>query len=216
MRETDDEASIRSAQRAMVQSLARRGVRDARVLDAMGRVPRERFVPRRFRLDAYHDGPLPIGGGQTISQPLVVALMAQAAEVGPDDVVLEVGAGSGYASAVLGLLARKVIAVERDPALALSATRRLSAFGGTNVDVICGDGSLGSPESAPFDAIVVSAAPSVAPPALKRQLSVGGRLIVPVGDQGAAQRLMRVTRMGDADFREESLCSVRFVPLVEG
>lgn len=210
------EADMLATRRSMAASLARRGVADARVLDAMARTPRERFVSEAFRADAYADGPLPIGGGQTISQPLVVALMAEAAAIGSDDVVLEVGAGSGYAAAVLGLLAARVIAIERDPALARAAAERLSTLGLGDVEVVCGDGALGRPDAAPFDAIIVSAAPSSVPSALKEQLAIGGRLVVPVGRQRGVQTLMKISRVSEVEFREENLGGVRFVPLVAG
>lgn len=193
--------------------IAARGVADPRVLDAMRLVPREAFVPEADRGLAHADQPLPIGEGQTISQPFVVALMADAARVRPSDRVLEVGAGSGYAAAVLGRLAAEVHAVERIPALAAAARDRLAALGVGNVQVHEGDGTLGWPAAAPFDAIVVSAGGPRVPAALRAQLAEGGRLIMPVGAERTDQRLLRLTRRGDA-CEEEDLGGVRFVPLI--
>jgi protein-L-isoaspartate(D-aspartate) O-methyltransferase len=161
--------------------LARRGIADARVLKAMEAVPRETFVDEGFEEFAYEDSPLPIAEGQTISQPYIVARMAEAAEIDPADNVLEVGAGSGYAAAVLSHLAREVSAIERHAALAQKAAARLAALGRRNVKLRTGDGTKGWPEKAPFDAILVSAGGPAAPRALKEQLKIGGRLIIPIG-----------------------------------
>ena len=196
------------------RQLRARGITDGRVLAAMAAVPREAFVSPDLATEAYADRPLPIGAGQTISQPYMVAVMAEAARIGPGDRVLEVGAGCGYAVAVLSRLAAEVHAVERLPDLAKDARRRLADLGCTGASVHLRDGTEGLPEAAPFDAIIVSAGGKRVPPALKRQLAEGGRLVVPVGPPGA-QALLRLVRHGDA-FDEEDLGPVSFVPLVEG
>lgn len=194
--------------------IAGRGIRDPRAIEAMGAVPREAFVPWEHRHRAYGDGPLPIGMGQTISQPYVVAWMAEALELGPGDRVLEVGTGSGYAAAVLGLLCEAVYSVERHLSLADAAEGRLRALGFENVRVRHGDGSEGWPEHAPYDAIVVAAAGPRVPELLRAQLRVGGRLVMPVGSAGRGQVLVR-ERLGRAGaFNREELGMVRFVPLV--
>jgi protein-L-isoaspartate(D-aspartate) O-methyltransferase len=199
---------------AMVQTqIAQRGIRDPRVLRAMGSVPREQFVADGLREFAYEDSPLPIDAGQTISQPYIVALMIEAAEVGPDDTVLEVGAGSGYAAAVLGRIAARVCAIERHPLLAQRAKERLDALGAGNVEIRAGDGTTGWPEAAPFDAILVAAAGPDVPEQLKRQLASGGRLVMPVGGDDA-QQLVKVTRTSADAFDRELLCAVTFVPLI--
>jgi protein-L-isoaspartate(D-aspartate) O-methyltransferase len=200
--------------RMVERQLARRGVRDPRVLAAMREVPREAFVPPDLRPHAYDDGPLPIGEGQTISQPYIVALMAEAAALGPSDRVLEVGAGSGYAAAVLGRLAARVHAVERRPALARAAADRLRALGYANVELRAGDGTLGWPEAAPFDAILVAAGGPDVPRSLQDQLAPGGRLVIPIGPNGGPQTLVRVTRTGPDAFERQDLGGVRFVPLI--
>src|SRR6186713_2821260 len=155
-----------------------RGVRNPHVLAAMAEVPRERFVPERLAEFAYEDGPLSIGEQQTISQPYIVALMIEAADLAPGDRVLEVGAGSGYATAVMSRIAGKVYAIERHDELAKLARRRLKALGYSNVEIICADGTKGLPEQAQFDAILVSAGGPKVPEALKQQLAIGGRLVI--------------------------------------
>lgn len=198
----------------MVDSqIAARGVRDRHVLDAMRTVPREAFVAPGDEGRAYDDGPLPIGDGQTISQPYIVALMIEAAAVAPGDAVLEIGAGSGYAAAVLAEIAARVDTVERHPALAEAAARRLAAAGYGRVTVHVGDGTLGLPEAAPFDAILVAAGGPSVPQALKEQLATGGRLVMPVGD-ATGQALLRVTRTGPDSWDETHVAAVRFVPLI--
>lgn len=198
---------------AMVRAqLEPRGITDAHVLDAMATVPRHLFVPREARAQAYGDRALPIDEGQTISQPYVVALMAQALGLSKTDRVLEIGAGSGYAAAVLSLLAGEVYAVERWPTLAESAQRRLHDLGYANVNVFAADGTAGLPAYAPFDGIVVSAAAPWVPRPLREQLGEGGRMVIPVGGRGE-QVLLRVTRI-DHQIRTEQLGEVRFVPLV--
>ncbi|MDX8451180.1 protein-L-isoaspartate(D-aspartate) O-methyltransferase [Mesorhizobium sp. VK9D] len=194
-----------------------RGVRDRNVLDAMREVPREKFVDPGFEEFAYEDSALPIGEGQTISQPYIVALMIEAAEVKPGDRVLEVGAGSGYAAAVLSRIAARVHAIERHGALGEAAEKRFDRLGYRNIDLRVGDGTRGWPEAAPFDAILVAAGGPAIPQALKDQLNVGGRLVIPIGDKHRTQRLLRITRIGrtgGAEFQEEDLGRVMFVPLV--
>ena len=195
------------------RDLASRGVRDERVLAVMGEVPRERFVPEELAEFAYTDSPLPIDVGQTISQPFIVALMAQAAELGPHDRVLEVGAGSGYGAAILGRCAGEVWSIERHETLAEQARRRVETLGYDNVHIVCGDGTLGWPEEAPFDAIVVTAGGPSVPPTLWEQLAEGGRLIIPVGPESRGQELVRVRRVAGEPV-EEDLGPVRFVPLI--
>ena len=192
-----------------------RGISDPRVLAAMAAVPREEFVGPGLTRRAYADGPLQIGEGQTISQPYVVAWMAEAAEVAAGDRVLEVGTGSGYAAAVLGRLAAKVYTVERHAVLARAAAERLRNLGCDNVRVRHGDGNEGWSEHAPYDAIVVAAAGPGVPGALREQLRTGGRLVIPVGLQWATQRLIRERRGGSDEFTSEELGMVRFVPLVD-
>lgn len=193
--------------------IARRGVRDRRVLSALRTVPRERFVPERLAEFAYEDTPLPIAEEQTISQPYVVALMAEVLELSAGDRVLEIGAGSGYAAAVLGRIAGEVWAVERHESLAREAAERLAALGYGNVRVVHGDGTLGLPEHAPYDGIVVAAGGPDVPPALLDQLAPGGRLVIPVGPDPRTQSLLRVRR-AEHGFVREDLGGVRFVPLI--
>ena len=207
------EPDLEGARRAMVELIRARGVRDERVLEAMGRVPREAFVPQSLRWEAYEDAPLPIGEGQTISQPYMVAFMVEALDLRGAERVLEVGAGSGYAAAVLGDLAREVWSVERHPSLAERAAETLAALGAGNVHVVEGDGTLGWPEHAPYDAIVVAAGGERIPEALTEQLAEGGRLVIPVGPAPDFQQLVRLTRRG-AGLERETLADVRFVPLV--
>jgi protein-L-isoaspartate(D-aspartate) O-methyltransferase len=198
---------------AMVHTqLACRGINDERVLDAMAQVPRHLFVPEEWRAQAYEDRALPIEAGQTISQPFIVALMAQALALAGDERVLEIGTGSGYAAAVLSLLATEVYTVERWPALAESAERRLHDLVFKNVHVVVGDGTAGLPAYAPFDAITVAAASPWAPKPLREQLANGGRLLIPVGGRDE-QLLLRLTRR-DNVIHTERLSGVRFVPLI--
>ncbi len=202
-----------TARQHMVDSQLRaRGISDPRVLDAMLRVPRHQFVPGSFSIEAYEDHPLPIGDGQTISQPYVVALMLESLQITPTDKVLEVGTGSGYVTALLAELAAQVFSIERHPALADSAREVLAALGYTNVRIFTGDGTLGLPACAPFDAILVSAAAPDLPPALLAQLSAAGRMIVPVGsaDSQQLQFVRMVNGRPVVSLRE----LVRFVPLV--
>jgi protein-L-isoaspartate(D-aspartate) O-methyltransferase len=194
--------------------IERRGIRDRRVLDAMRRVPREAFVQPGFEEFAYEDSPLPIGEGQTISQPYVVALMIEAAEVKPGDSVLEVGAGSGYAAAVMARIADRVHAIERHPSLAALAQERFRKLGYDNIDLRIGDGTRGWPQAAPFDAILVAAGGPEVPHALKEQLAVGGHLIIPIGQEKRNQVLTKLTRKSDTEFAKEELGAVVFVPLI--
>ncbi|MEQ4575858.1 MAG: protein-L-isoaspartate(D-aspartate) O-methyltransferase [Gammaproteobacteria bacterium] len=208
-----DYAHLRA--RMVREHLAARDIDDARVLEAMGAVPRERFVDSGMEALAYEDRPLPIGEGQTISQPYIVALMAQAAAIAPGGRVLEVGTGSGYAAAVLGRLAARVDTVERHAALAAQARERLRAIGQDNVHVHVGDGSEGWPSRAPFDAIVVAAGAPEPPPALREQLAIGGRLVIPVAaGEGEPQRLRRIVRVAPGRYEARDLGGVMFVPLV--
>jgi protein-L-isoaspartate(D-aspartate) O-methyltransferase len=194
--------------------LARRGIRDQRVLEAMRTVPREAFVSEGLEEAAYEDNPLPIGSGQTISQPYIVALMIEAAQLEPGDDVLEVGAGSGYAAAVLSRIAHKIHAIERHASLAKEARERFAKLGYDNVELSVGDGTLGWPEKAPFNAILVAAGAPAIPDALKEQLSIGGRLIIPVSTGEAGQVLRKITRTGPNQYVEDDLGAVAFVPLI--
>ena len=209
-----DFASPRDRDRMVEVQIARRGVRDRHVLDAMRSVPREAFVEPGFEEFAYEDGPLPIGQGQTISQPYIVALMIEAAEVKPGDSVLEVGAGSGYAAAVMSRIANRVYAIERHPKLGESAQHRFKNLGYDNIELRVGDGTRGWPEVAPFDAILVAAGGPDVPMALKRQLAIGGRLVIPVGEEERSQTLIKLIRKSDSEFEEENLGAVAFVPLI--
>jgi protein-L-isoaspartate(D-aspartate) O-methyltransferase len=193
---------------------ARRGVRDPAVLAAMRETPREAFVPEALRDRAYDDGPLPIEAGQTISQPYVVAVMIEAAEIGAGDRVLEIGAGSGYAAAVISRIAARVFAIERHAELVSLAAERLARLGYANIELRVGDGTRGWPEAAPFDAIIASAGAPAVPEALKEQLQIGGRLVMPVGDHPRVQNLIKVTRVAAATFVEADLGAVAFVPLI--
>ncbi len=190
-----------------------RGVRDPRVLDAMVAVPREAFLPPELAELAYEDRPLPIEAGQTISQPYIVAVMTEALGLEPNERVLEIGTGAGYAAAVLAHLANEVFTIERHAELAELARGRLEKLGYANVEVRCGDGTLGWSEKAPFDAIVVAAGGPDVPRALLDQLAIGGRLVIPVGT-GRAQELVRVTRTSAIDYQREDLGAVQFVPLI--
>lgn len=206
---------LMSSRQHMVDSQLRaRGVKDERVLAAMARVPRHEFAPERYRDQAYEDHPLPIGEGQTISQPYIVALMLEALALAPSDRVLEVGTGSGYVTALLAEIVARVFSVERHAALADAARDLLARLGYTNVRVIAGDGSHGFAEAAPFDAIIVSAAASEVPPALVSQLAEGGRMILPVGAADSQQLQLIRMEHGQPRIALRELC--RFVPLVSG
>ncbi len=200
--------------RMVEQQLIARGIRNSAVLAAMGQVPREAFVPPDMAQYAYADSALPIEEAQTISQPYIVAVMIEALELAPDDRVLEVGAGSGYAAAVLGRIADKVYTIERHQSLARAAQERLERLGYHNVHVRHGDGTQGWPEHAPYDGIVVAAGGPEVPEPLRQQLAVGGRLVIPVGPTRTLQELVRIRRLSQHEYRRESLDGVRFVPLV--
>jgi len=196
------------------EDLLGRGIRDPAVLAAMREIPREEFVDEGMQELAYEDGPLPISEGQTISQPYIVAYMTEVLELTNTDRVLEIGTGSGYAAAVLSRIAAIVYSVERLDGLAQSARRRLEMLGYTNIVVHVGDGTLGWPEHAPYDAIVVTAGSPKVPKPLLEQLAIGGRLVIPVGMSSYLQNLVRVRRIDNHDYRTEELCGVRFVPLI--
>jgi protein-L-isoaspartate(D-aspartate) O-methyltransferase len=198
----------------MVDLIARMGVRDTRVLEVLRKVPRHEFVPESLRESAYDDGPLPIGEGQTISQPFIVAYMTEAAQLRGGERVLEIGTGSGYGAAVLAEIAGHVVTIERIASLAERARATLERLGYRNVEVVVGDGTLGWPASAPYDAIVVTAGGPHIPPSLRSQLSPGGRLVMPVGPELYGQTLVRLTRGADGEDRQEDLTLVSFVPLI--
>ena len=199
--------------RMVTQHLQRRDIRDPRVLEAFLRVPREEFVSGEHMIHAYDDAPLTIGFGQTISQPYVVAITVQALELLGHERVLEIGAGSGYAAAILGQLAAEVHTIERIGALASIATERLARLGYDNVHVHHADGTLGWAPAAPYSAIAVAAGAPEPPPSLLRQLAIGGRLVIPHGDPNS-QRLVKIVRTSETEFVETNLGDVRFVPLV--
>src|SRR5882757_60115 len=208
-----DLAHARDRNRMVDVQIARRGIRDRHVLDAMRRVPREAFVEPGFEEFAYEDGPLPIGEGQTISQPYIVALMIEASEVKPGDNVLEVGAGSGYAAAVMSQIADRVYTIERHPSLGRSARQRFAKLGYDNIELRVGDGTRGWPEAAPFEAILVAASGPEVPRALKEQLAIGGHLVLPVGERQWRQTLRKITRKAESEYEQDDLGAVTFVPL---
>jgi protein-L-isoaspartate(D-aspartate) O-methyltransferase len=201
-------------ERMVANQIERRGLHDPAVLAAMREVPREAFVSENHRKHAYDDGPLPIPEGQTISQPYVVALMIVALELKPEDRVLEIGTGSGYAAAVLSRIAATVFTVERFAALVEYARTNLALTGYQNVLVHQGDGTLGWPDHAPYEAIIAAAGGPKVPEALKEQLAVGGRLIMPVGSAQREQQLVKLTRLTEGEFKKKVLSHVRFVPLI--
>lgn len=197
----------------LVEAVRRDGITDPDVLQAIGRIPREKFVPEENRIYAYGNFPLPIGEEQTISQPSIVGMMTELLELKGDEKVLEIGTGSGYQTAVLAELCKEVYTIERHHSLAKHAQKVLQELGYTNIHQRVGDGSMGWPEEAPFDCILVTAAAPKTPKALLRQLKEeGGRMVIPVG-HSLLQVLLRITRHGD-EFREENIEPVRFVPLV--
>ena len=204
----------RSREEMVRRQIEARGISNTALLAAFRSVPREEFISPDFTAHAYADHPLPIGSGQTISQPYIVALTVDAAAIGPTDKVLEVGAGSGYAAAIIGQVAREVIGIERHPELARIAAERMERLGYSNVRIIAGDGTRGCPAEAPFDAIVAAASGSHVPKALLDQLVPGGRIVMPLGDPGSTQSLVKVTKRADGSLIEENLCAVRFVPLI--
>jgi protein-L-isoaspartate(D-aspartate) O-methyltransferase len=196
------------------RDLAGRGIYDPKVLAAMRLVPREEFVPAELKEQAYGDYPLPIDEGQTISQPYIVAYMAECLELSPADRVLEIGTGSGYSAAVLSRIAAEVYTVERLASLARCAWERIMRLGYDNIRIFVGDGTLGWPGMAPYDAIIVTAGAPRVPKSLLEQLAVGGRLVLPVGPDRLGQTLIRVRRKDEDEYLEERLLAVQFVPLV--
>ena len=200
---------------AMVErQLRRRGISELQILDAFRAVPREAFVSDEYAHLAYGDHPLPIEANQTISQPYIVALMIQAAAINAGDKVLEVGAGSGYAAAVVSRIAERVIGIERQHELVDVARERLQRLGYDNVEIVEGDGTMGCSKEAPFDAILAAASGSHVPGPLVEQLAPGGRIVMPLGGPGWVQELIKVTKQEDGILRQESLGGVRFVPLI--
>ena len=212
---SESAALYSSLRQLMVNSQLRaRGIADERVLAAMERVPRHEFAPERYRDQAYEDHPLPIAEGQTISQPYIVAIMLEALKLSPTDMVLEIGTGSGYLTALLAELAARLISIERHASLAESARARVEALGYSNVKVVTGDGTRGFPQEAPYDAIIVSAAAPEMPRDLIAQLGQRGRMIIPVGTEDAQQ--LRLVQMENGQLRIESRELCRFVPLITG
>lgn len=207
-----EDGEVKSREEMVRNQLAAGGIRKAEVLQAMAEVPRHEFVPASLRPYAYADGPLPIGHGQTISQPFIVAYMTQALELSKEDTVLEIGTGSGYQAAILGKLTKEVYTIEIVPPLAESAQAVLSKLGFENVHVRQGDGYLGWPEKAPFDAIIVTCAPDHVPEPLISQLKEGGRLVIPVGATGGIQQLV-LLRKRNGQISKEKMLDVRFVPM---
>jgi protein-L-isoaspartate(D-aspartate) O-methyltransferase len=200
---------------AMVErQLKQRGITEEQILEAFRKVPREQFIDADYGHLAYGDHPLPIEAGQTISQPYIVALMIQAAGIKPGDKVLEVGAGSGYAAAVIGRIAKTVIGIERQHELVEVARERMKRLGHDNVEILEGDGTKGWAADAPYDAILAAASGSHVPKTLIGQLAPGGRIVMPVGDPGWIQELVRVTRIPDGTLEHDNLGAVRFVPLI--
>jgi protein-L-isoaspartate(D-aspartate) O-methyltransferase len=200
---------------AMVErQLKRRGITEQRILDAFLDVPREAFISEDFAHLAYGDHPLPIEAGQTISQPYIVALMIEAADIRAGDKVLEVGAGSGYAAAVISRIAERVVAIERQHDLVEVARERLQRLGYDNIEIVEGDGTKGCRDHAPFDAILAAASGSHVPRPLVEQLAPNGRIVMPVGEPGWVQELVKVTKQQDGILKQENLGGVRFVPLI--
>lgn len=213
---TSPESLLHPRERMIAEQLVGRGISDQRVLAAMRQVARAAFLSEEQAASAYEDGPLPIGGGQTISQPYIVARMAEAARIAPSDRIMEVGAGCGYASAVLAHLGTSVTGIERDADLARMAAATIARLGIRTVEIIEGDGTQGCPARAPFDVIIISAAARTLPEALPTQLSLGGRLVAPLGGPDDIQVLTRTMRTGPSTFDQTKLEPVRFVPLVPG
>jgi protein-L-isoaspartate(D-aspartate) O-methyltransferase len=207
-----EDGEVKSREAMVRNQLVAGGIRNPEVLQAMVEVPRHEFVPASLRPYAYADGPLPIGHGQTISQPFIVAYMTQALELSREDTVLEVGTGSGYQAAILGKVAKEVYTIEIVPPLAESAKAILSKLGFENVHVRLGDGYLGWPEKAPFDAIIVTCAPDHVPEPLISQLKEGGRLVIPVGEAGGVQHLV-LLRKKNGQISKAKMLDVRFVPM---
>ncbi|MCW8905898.1 MAG: protein-L-isoaspartate(D-aspartate) O-methyltransferase [Sedimenticola sp.] len=198
------------------RTLTGRAAFDRRVMEAMAQVPRDEFVPDELKSSAYDNGPLPIGFGQTISQPYIVALMTDLLDPQPDHRLLEVGTGSGYQAAVLSLLCDSVYSVDRVAALTRTARTRLQRLGYDNVHLCSGNGYLGWPEHAPYDGIIVTAAAPYVPEALVAQLKPGGRLVIPVGERFGFQQLQLLTKEPSGDIRQRDILGVAFVPLIDG
>jgi protein-L-isoaspartate(D-aspartate) O-methyltransferase len=204
-----------SDREAMIErTIRRRGIEAPSLLAAFRAVPREQFIGAEHAAFAYADAPLPIEAGQTISQPYIVALTIDAAAIGPGDKVLEIGAGSGYAAAVIGQIAGEVVAIERHPELVAVARERIARLGYANVHIVEGDGTLGCPAEAPFDAIVAAASGSHVPTVLVDQLKPNGRIVMPLGEPHSVQSLVKLTKNEDGSLDRENLCAVRFVPLI--
>lgn len=197
----------------MTRSRLRRDAFAPRVMKTLASVPREVFVPEELRYRAFQNGPLPIGHGQTISQPFIVALMTDLLETKPGHTILEIGTGSGYQAAILSRLAHKVYSLEIIPELAAKAAMRLESLGYANVDVLCGDGYGGLSAHAPYDGIIVTAAAPHVPPALVEQLGPGARLVIPVGQAGGIQKLLLLEKHGDGSVDQRDILDVAFVPL---
>jgi len=210
-----DEAVYERERTKMVEwQIKARGVKDPRVLKAMQSVPRHLFIPEGLRQHSYEDTPVPIGSGQTISQPYIVAFMTELLDLDKNDTVLEVGTGSGYQAAVLAEIVKQVFTIEINEKLGLEAEERLKEMGYTNIDVRIGDGYNGLPDEAPFDAIIVTAAPTHIPQPLVDQLRPGGRMVIPVGPSYETQSLVLITKKEDGEILRETITLVRFVPLL--
>jgi protein-L-isoaspartate(D-aspartate) O-methyltransferase len=206
---------LASEREAMVErQLRRRGITEQPILDAFRAVPREAFISDEYAHLAYADHPLPIEAGQTISQPYIVGLMIQAADIGPGDKVLEIGAGSGYAAALISRIARQVIGIERQHELVDVARQRMRRLGYDNVEIVEGDGTKGWPQTAPYDAILAAASGSHVPKPLVEQLAPGGSIVMPLGDPGCIQHLVKVGKDADGALQQSDLGAVRFVPLI--
>jgi protein-L-isoaspartate(D-aspartate) O-methyltransferase len=212
--ESEEDKFKRRRGEMVEQQIARRGVEDDNVLGAMRTVPREAFVPPRYRSMAYSDRPLPIGQGQTISQPYIVAMMTESAHVAPGDRVLEIGTGSGYGAAILSRIADEVYTIERHAELADEAEQVYRDLGYDNIEVVIGDGTKGLPDGAPFDAIICTASGPQVPESYKSQIDVGGTIVMPVGKKSGGQQMVVLTRTDEESFEEEDLGFVRFVPLI--
>lgn len=211
-----EEDYARKRKMMVERQIEARGVKNKKVLDAMNSVPRHLFVPEGYRRGSYFDQPLPIGLGQTISQPYIVALMTEMLDVDNDDIVLEIGTGSGYQAAVLSTIVKELYTIEIVEELGLQATQRLKSLGYDNVKVKISDGGLGWPEKAPFDAIIVTAAAPKIPDSLIKQLKPGGRMVIPVNNSFLSQDLLIVEKDNDGSIKTKNTIPVRFVPLVEG
>lgn len=209
--EEDQDASVRLRHNMVAQQIEARGIRDKSVLGAMRQVPRHLFVPDYLKHQAYIDSPLPIGEAQTISQPYIVAFMTEALQLNGNEKVLEIGTGSGYQAAVLAEIVKDVYTIEIIPSLGKKADEILKTLHYENIHVIIGDGYRGLPAQAPFDAIIVTAAPGHVPQPLVEQLKIGGRMIIPVGDY--YQELLLITKQSDGSIKQKSVLPVRFVPM---